>query len=76
MKLKNWMTTIGGLLSAAGTSILGMAITGGDKTLTIIGTICSAVGTALIGIAAKDFNQSHTQKSRDGIEHPNNGDGI
>lgn len=76
MKLKNWMTTIGGVLSAVGTSILGMSIASDDKTLIIVGTVCSAVGTALIGTAAKDFNQSHTMKSGDGIGNPNNGDGI
>lgn len=50
--MKNWKTTVGGILSAAGIGLAG----GGSGTLHIVGTILASVGALLMGGAAKDSN--------------------
>lgn len=49
--MKNWKTTVGGLLLAAGTGLQAM-----DEPYKTIGVIMVAVGGALLGFSAKDYN--------------------
>jgi hypothetical protein len=50
--MKNWKTTLGGILSAAGIGMAGS----GNGTMHIVGTIIASVGALLMGGAAKDNN--------------------
>lgn len=50
--MKNWKTTVGGLLLAIGTPLSQSS----DETLKYIGTIMTALGALILGLAAKDFN--------------------
>ena len=78
MKIRNYFTTIGGILSSTGLALLGMSIAQDDKTILIVGTVLSAVGNALIGIAAQDAKVKYKKVSRngDGIGDNNNKDGV
>lgn len=50
--MKNWMTSLGGIMMAIGTSLN----QSDDATMKLIGGVMAAVGALLLGIAAKDFN--------------------
>lgn len=50
--MKNWKTTLGGILSAAGVSMQAS----NDNTVKIIGGVIAAVGLLLLGGGAKDRN--------------------
>jgi hypothetical protein len=49
---KNWITTVGGLLTAIGASLILQE----DPTLKLIGQICSIIGPLVLGWAAKQYN--------------------
>jgi hypothetical protein len=50
MKLKNWKTTLGGIISAVGLAMTTIA----DPVINTAGTIVAAIGTLLVGGAAAD----------------------
>ena len=47
--MKNWKTTLGGILAGLGTLLLA-----GEGTYKLIGSILLGLGTLILGIAAKD----------------------
>ena len=49
---KNWITTVGGILTAVGASL----ITQEDPTLRLIGQVLSVLGPLVLGWAAKQYN--------------------
>lgn len=51
--MKNWKTTVGGILAAVGSYLVNSNQTG---WINILGQVCSAVGLLLLGGAAKDKN--------------------
>lgn len=59
--MKSWKTTIGGLLSAIGTAIVGANVALELVTppeLLWIGYLMSAIGPVLLGTSARDANRS------------------
>jgi hypothetical protein len=56
MKMKNWMTTIGGLLAGLPPIIQAVSPFLPPK----YAAIASAVGVIILGISAKDFNKTGT----------------
>lgn len=50
--MKNWKTTLGGILAAAGTAMQ----SSDDSTVKIIGQIAGVIGLILLGSSAKDHN--------------------
>lgn len=52
--MKNYKTTIGGLLAAIGLSLTAMD----NPTLKMTGTVLAAIGTFLTGTGAKDFDKT------------------
>ncbi len=57
----SWKTTIGGLLSAVGTAIVGASVALDLVTppaLLWVGYLMSAVGPVLLGTSARDANKS------------------
>jgi hypothetical protein len=52
MKGKNWKTTIGGIVIAAGLAMQASQ----DHTVNIIGIVIGAIGSVLFGASAKDNN--------------------
>lgn len=49
---KNWKTTLGGILAAAGTAMQASS----NGTVKLMGIIAGAVGVGLLGLTAKDKN--------------------
>lgn len=52
--MKNWKTTLGGILAATGTAMQASD----DPTVKIIGYVIGGVGLILLGGASKDHNVS------------------
>jgi len=50
--MKNWKTSLGGILAAAGLAM----IESPDETIKVIGKFVEAAGLFLIGFGAKDHN--------------------
>lgn len=50
--MKNWKTTVGGIVAAAGAAMQASE----DGTVKLIGAILAAVGLVLLGATAKDKN--------------------
>ena len=50
--MKNWKTTLGGILSATGLTLTAS----GSSTLHTVGIIMAAAGALLTGLGAKDHN--------------------
>jgi hypothetical protein len=72
---KSWITTLGGLITAAGASL----IMSEDHTLRLIGQIFSVLGPLVLGFAAKQVNVtggSVPQASPPGVALKSNAMGI
>lgn len=54
INMRNWKTTLGGLLSALGLGMSAMQ----DPTMHTVGIALAAIGTLLTGAGAKDHNVS------------------
>lgn len=52
--MKNWKTTVGGILGAAGAALTGLAIL--PPPFTFIGPLLTALGLLFVGLTAKDAN--------------------
>jgi hypothetical protein len=52
--MKNWKTTLGGILAAVG----GYLVNGQAGVLHIVGQVFSFVGTMLLGVAASDVTNN------------------
>lgn len=50
--MKNWKTTLSGILTASGLSMQASS----DKTVQLIGWIVAAIGAVLLGAVSKDHN--------------------
>lgn len=57
--MRNWKTTLGGILAALGTSLINLH---DPAWLSIVGQILQASGLFLLGVTAKDFNVSGAGK--------------
>lgn len=56
--MKNWKTTLGGILAAAGASMQASE----DHNIKLVGAIVGAIGLAFMGFNGKDHNVSGTGK--------------
>lgn len=56
--MKNWKTSLSGILAAAGLSMQASD----NATVKLIGWVVAAIGTALLGVSGKDHNQTGTGK--------------
>ena len=72
--MKDWQTTLGGILGAIGGSITAFStqVTDGTHIYVLVGSIMTAVGIFFVGKQAAD----KAGKNGDGINPGNNGDGI
>lgn len=52
--MKNWKTTVGGILLAAGMSMQ----SSDNPTVKTIGFVCATIGGLMVGLTAKDFDKT------------------